>query len=186
MSKIQKDEIVIAIKNLLKALRIDELQEFASTPELVSEFYSGFLAFLHEPPLDLPLYPVTNAHLENIVLRKIPFYSLCSHHLLPFFGTVSIVYRPDKDCVLGFSGIVRIVRYFSQRPTIQEVLANKIADDILHRIGNNTLIYIEINARQLCVEMRGVRVGGMDIFCSTSRNASSDWIQLAKATLATV
>lgn len=183
MNSNQKYEIEAAIKSLLTALRIDDKPEFAHTPELVSEFYLNYFASLHDPPPQLPLYPVPNAHLQNIVLRKIPFYSLCSHHLLPFFGTVSIVYRPAKEAVLGFSGIVRIVRYFSQRPTIQELLANQIAENILNRIGEETTIYVEVTARQLCVEMRGVRVGGMDTICATSRNATEQWLQTAKSTL---
>lgn len=174
--EINQTNLESAIRQFLTTLGIEVKNEFEDTPKLMSEFYSNFFTYLHQEPPDLPLYPVPKANLEDIFLKDITFYSLCSHHFLPIFGTISLAYRPSEESVLGFSGIVRLVRYYSQRPTIQESLVNQIADCITERVGKMSFVFVKVIARQMCVEMRGVRVSGMQTICTASRNATSEWL----------
>ncbi len=120
--------------------------------EMCEEIFSGIGV---EPRLDIGF---VDAHLENdpVVIRNITFYSVCEHHLLPFFGKIHIAYIPANRKVAGFSSLVRIVETYARRPQIQERLTTQIADAILENL-NPAGVLVRVEARQLCVSMRGVR-----------------------------
>ncbi|MDK9699530.1 MAG: GTP cyclohydrolase I [bacterium] len=188
MSDLNKSRITAAAKELLAGCGIADDDDLSATPARVAGFYSEFFQHLHEPPPNLPLYPVTRARSETIALHGIPFYSLCSHHLLPFFGTISVAYQPNTDWVLGFSGVVHIVNYYANRPTLQETLATAVVNDIAQRFLKTNpeapppFVYAEVNARQLCMEMRGVRTSGIDVITSAqSGSPVTDWVVHAKS-----
>ncbi|TLD95189.1 GTP cyclohydrolase I FolE [Helicobacter jaachi] len=90
---------------------------------------------------------------EMIILKKLPFYSICEHHLLPFFGTLSIAYIPNKSFV-GISGLARLAEIFAHRLQIQEQLTAQIADSIMCELDPKGAIVV-CEARHLCLEMRG-------------------------------
>lgn len=102
---------------------------------------------------------------EMVLVRDIEFYSLCEHHLLPFFGRVHVAYIPDKK-VVGLSKIPRLVEIFARRLQIQEQLTEQIADALMQNVGAKG-VGVVIEARHLCVEMRGVE----KVNCTTSTSA---------------
>ena len=93
-----------------------------------------------------------------VMLRDLPFYSLCAHHLLPFFGHATIAYLPGAS-VAGLSGIGRVLNHVSRRPHLQERLAEQVADVLFGALEPRALA-VELTARQMCMEMRGERHTG--------------------------
>ncbi len=120
--------------------------------EMCTEIFSGIA---QSPQLEIGF---VDAELENdpVIIRNISFYSVCEHHLLPFFGKVHIAYVPANRKVAGFSSLVRIVETFARRPQIQERLTTQIAEAILKNLQPEGVI-VRVEAQQLCVSMRGQR-----------------------------
>ncbi len=126
------------------------------TPERVAEMYQDlFQGVEGNPDSDFALYPVENQD-EMILIRDIPFYSFCEHHLLPFWGTVSLAYIPDNNRIIGFSTLIRVVEHFAKRPQIQERMTTEICDFLNTRLKPRGIL-VTIRAHHLCVSMRGVK-----------------------------
>jgi len=138
----------------LDALGFNGDEELQGTPERVAEFYREF-APKSEPPHIEFLETETS---EPIVLKDLPFHSLCAHHLVPFFGTAAIAILPDKK-IAGFGCIVRCLQHFARQPQLQERLGNQVADHLLSALQAKSVL-VELNSRQMCMEMRGVRSSG--------------------------
>lgn len=94
-----------------------------------------------------------------VVVGQIPFYSMCEHHLLPFFGRVSVAYVPTNGTIIGLSKIPRLVDYVSRRPTVQENITNQVAAE-LEKILKPAGVAVSVAARHMCMEMRGVNKTG--------------------------
>ena len=93
------------------------------------------------------------------MVKDIPFYSVCEHHLVPFFGKAHVVYIPKKGRVTGLSKLVRVVEGFAKRPQVQEKLVSQIADTLMKRLDPHGVLVI-IEAEHLCMSMRGVKKPG--------------------------
>lgn len=137
----------------LAALSFPDDPEMARTPQLVADF----LAELRPRPVPAVLALATDSR-DLVVLRDLPYHSICAHHLLPFFGTATIAYRPDGR-IGGLGWFPRLLDTLSRRPQIQERLAEQLADAVVAGLGP-TSVGVHIVARQLCVEMRGARSAG--------------------------
>jgi GTP cyclohydrolase I len=124
------------------------------TPERVADSYAEILAHTGETEFDGFTLFDSQAENDQVMVTKIPFYSMCEHHLLPFFGEVSVAYIPDKK-VVGLSKIPRLVDWASKRPSIQEDITNLIANQLNHAVGAKG-VAVSISARHTCVEMRGI------------------------------
>jgi GTP cyclohydrolase IA len=126
--------------------------ETARTPQRVAELYRQL--FRGREPAPPPPMGLTAHESEGLVLVKdVPFYSMCAHHLLPFFGHASVAYLPRRQ-VVGLGAIVNVVEYFAARPQLQERLAEQVAsyiDEQLQPVG----VIVHLQARHMCVEMRG-------------------------------
>ncbi len=119
------------------------------------EIFSGMES---DPKEHIKIFSETHND-EIVVVRDIPMYSMCEHHLLPFIGKAHIAYIPSEGKVIGLSKLARIVDSFSRRPQLQERLTSQIADfldDELHPMG----IAVVIEAQHLCMTMRGARAAG--------------------------
>ena len=138
----------------LKALGFQGDEELEGTPERVAEFYREF-APKSDPPTVNFLETETS---EPIVLKDLPFYSLCAHHLVPFFGTAAIGILPDKK-IAGFGCIVRCLHHFSRQPQLQERLGNQLVQHLSSALDAKCVL-VELKSRQMCMEMRGVRTPG--------------------------
>ena len=148
-------EHVRAIMNLLRLDAGDP--NLAGTPERVAELYVELLAG-DQPLADLTTFPNHDGVNEPVVMRAIPVYSLCAHHWVPFFGQATVAYVPGER-IVGLSKLARVVEHFARRAQVQERLTEQIAaclDDALQPLG----VMVAIEARHLCMEMRGVRLPG--------------------------
>lgn len=123
-------------------------QRFA---RMCAEIFAGYTDA--EPVVNLFESPTEDT---IIVVRNIPFYSMCEHHFLPFFGEMHLAYLPSNRRVTGFSDIVQVARYFSSRLQIQERLTLQVASFLHERLKSTGLLLIS-HATQLCMSMRGVK-----------------------------
>jgi GTP cyclohydrolase I len=157
---VDKAEIEAAVKRLLKAIGEDAHREgLRDTPRRVAqmceEIFGGISA---DPRMELKVFCSKNQD-EMILVRDVPFYSICEHHLLPFFGVVHVAYIPDKDRITGFSNLVRVVEMMAKRPQLQERLTTEIADIIMEVLQPKGILVV-IEAQHMCMTMRGVNKPG--------------------------
>jgi len=148
--------------------------EMDQTPHRFTELMRGFVP-QGDPPVP-STFPADGS--GPVVLRDVPFHSLCVHHLLPFFGSATIAYRP-WDRVAGFSSIAGVVGYWAQRPQLQERMAEQVADNLFQALEPQGLV-VRLVARQLCMEMRGVRASG-EAEVLAFRADAADLVPLARS-----
>ena len=113
-----------------------------------------------------------HGHDEMIVLRDIPFYSICEHHMLPFFGTATVGYIPNEK-IVGLSKLARVVEHLARRLQVQERLACQIADAI-ERVIDPVGVAVMLEAEHLCMTMRGVKKPGSRMVTTVTRGAFRD------------
>jgi len=167
---IDKEKIEAAVRMILEAIGEDVNREgLRDTPKRVARFYESFLAGMHTRPEDiLQLYFEREKYEEIVLLKDIPLYSLCEHHLLPFFGKAHIVYIPSKKKLLGISKIARLVDMYSHRLQLQERLTQQIADTIM-AFAMPLGVLVVIEAEHFCITMRGVKKPGTKVVTSVVR-----------------
>jgi GTP cyclohydrolase I len=149
-----------AVRHILVEIGEDpERQGLVGTPERVHRMYSELTAGYHVDPERLINGAIFDVdYSEMVVVRDIPFYSLCEHHLLPFFGTASVAYIP-RGRVLGLSKIPRIVEMYARRLQVQERLTQQVAQFLQDRLEPQG-VGVVLEATHLCAAMRGVRKPG--------------------------
>ncbi len=148
------------IRNLLEQLGEDpEREGLQETPRRVAAMWKDLTQGLHRDPAD-QISVEFHEHYTGIVLvRDIAFFSLCEHHLLPFYGTAHVAYHPDAGRLTGLSKIARVVDVASRRPQVQERLTVEVADALERRLQpRGVLVWME--AEHLCMAMRGVEKPG--------------------------
>ena len=150
-----------AVAELIQALGLDPAAEpeLRKTPERVAKLYAEVFGGLDpgsEP--DLETFPHASQGDELVVVRDIPFYSICVHHLVPFFGRALVAYVPAQK-LIGISGPARLVDFYARRPQLQERMGNEIADHI-ERLSSARGVAVVLEGRHLCMEMRGVKKPG--------------------------
>ena len=151
-----------AVREILAEIGEDpDRQGLAGTPERVHRMYTELTAGYHVDPERLINGAIFDVdYSEMVVVKDIPFYSLCEHHLLPFFGTAAVAYIP-RGRVIGLSKIPRIVEMYARRLQVQERLTQQIADFLQDRLDPQG-VGVVIEATHLCAVMRGVRKPGHD------------------------
>ncbi|EHJ56445.1 GTP cyclohydrolase 1 [Streptococcus urinalis FB127-CNA-2] len=149
-----------AIYQFLEALGEDpEREGLKDTPKRVSNMYLEMFSGLHQDPKN-EFTALFQEDYENLVLVKdIPFYSMCEHHLVPFYGKVHIAYLPQDGKVTGLSKLARAVEVASKRPQLQERLTEQIAD-ALDQALNPQGVYVMVEAEHMCMTMRGIKKPG--------------------------
>lgn len=155
-----KERIKNAVREILAAIGEDPDREgLAETPRRVADMYEEIFSGLSEDPAQhLKMFHETN-HDEMVIVRDIPLYSMCEHHLLPFVGKAHIAYIPNDGCVIGLSKLARIVNNFARRPQLQERLTAQVADFLEESLSPKGVAVV-IEAEHLCMTMRGVRAAG--------------------------
>lgn len=137
------------------------------TPERVARMYGEIFSGLKTPDEDL-LKPIEGEnHDEMVLLRDIPFYSICEHHLLPFFGKAHIAYIPNGK-IVGISELVKALELLAKRPQVQERLTSQLADIISQKLKPKGCMVI-IDAEHLCMSMRGIKKPGSKTVTSAVR-----------------
>jgi len=150
---IDKEKIKKAVRLILEAIGEDpERPGLRETPQRVADIYEEILSgYTDQDEL------VGFEHFANmVILRNVRFYSLCEHHILPFYGSVDIVYVPN-NAVIGVSKIVRIVQKYARRLQVQEKMTTEIADEIFNSEYKPKGVLVMSRAKHMCMIMRGVK-----------------------------
>ena len=167
---INEAEIKAAVTSIIRAIGDDpEREGLAGTPGRVSEMYAELFMGLDMNPQEELTVGFEEGHREMVILRDIPFHSMCEHHLLPFYGLVHVGYIPNKTGrVVGASKLARVVEIFAKRLQIQERMTTQIADAIVNGL-NPDGVGVIVQAEHLCMIMRGIKKPGSAIVTSALR-----------------
>ncbi len=163
-------EIRKAITAIIKALGEDPKREgLVDTPRRVADMYAELFMGLNKDPKEELAVGYELGYREMVILRDIPFYSMCEHHLLPFYGTVDIGYIPDvSGRVVGISKLARVVEIVARRPQIQERMTTQIANAISEGL-KPAGVAVVVHAEHLCMIMRGIEKPGSKVITSAIR-----------------
>ena len=167
---INETGIRTAVASIIKAIGEDPKREgLLGTPERVAEMYAELFMGIDKDPRKELTVGFEVGHREMVVLKNIPFYSMCEHHLLPFYGVVHIGYIPNADGrVVGLSKLARVVEIVARRPQLQERMTTQIADAIVDGLKPEGVAVV-IQAEHLCMIMRGVEKPGSNVITSAIR-----------------
>ena len=154
-----KQRIEAAVREILIAIGEDPDREgLVETPSRVARMYEEIFGGLEDDPTrHLKLFDESSE--EMVVVRDIPLYSMCEHHLIPFLGKAHIAYIPSDGRVIGLSKLARIVDCFARRPQLQERLTSQVADFLCENLQPMGVAVV-IEAEHLCMTMRGARAAG--------------------------
>ena len=165
---IDTERIRKAVKEILLAVGEDiEREGLKKTPERVARMYTELLGGMHENPKKHLRSIFTENYDEIVLLRDIPFYSICEHHLMPFIGSAHVAYLPSGT-VLGVSKLARIVDCFARRLQTQERLTYQIADFIMNSLKPQG-VAIVLEASHSCMTIRGIKKPGSVMVTSALR-----------------
>lgn len=155
-----KIKIEKAVRQILEAIGEDpKRKDLLETPRRVAEMYEEIFSGIKQDPQKQLEVILDQKHHEIILLRGIPLYSVCEHHLLPFLGRANIAYIPKNGRVTGLSKLARVVDILARRPQVQERLTTQIAEIVMSKLKPLGVMVV-IEAEHLCMSMRGVRKPG--------------------------
>ena len=155
-----KEKIKKAVRMILEEIDPDPSRaDIQRTPERVADMFEEIFAGTFMNPEDELKVMFTEHHDEIVLVKDIPIYSMCEHHLLPFFGKAHVGYIPKNNRITGLSKLARVVDAFAKRPQLQERLTTSIADLLMKKLKPYGVIVV-IEAEHLCMVMRGVRKPG--------------------------
>jgi len=165
---VDQERVARAVREILEAIGEEPGREgLRETPRRIAEMYEELFAGLHQDPRDVLSTGFQESHREMVILKNIPFYSLCEHHFLPFHGQAHVGYVPEGR-IVGASKIARAVDILAQRPQLQERLTGQIADAIMEGLSPDGVAVV-IEAEHLCMTMRGVQKPGTTLVTSAIR-----------------
>jgi len=164
-----KKKIEKGVRLILEGIGEDpERPGLKDTPGRVGKLYEEIFAGLSTPTEEI-LKPIEGeSHDELVLLKDIPFYSVCEHHLLPFIGKAHVAYIPSGGKIVGLSELAKAVELFAKRPTVQERLTTQLADLIMSKLKPKGAMVI-IDAKHLCLSMRGLKKSGASTVTSAVR-----------------
>jgi GTP cyclohydrolase I len=166
--KVDIERIEKAVKEILLAVGEDvEREGLKKTPTRVANMYAELLAGMHEDPKQHLRSVFTEDYDEIVLLRDIPFYSICEHHLMPFIGSAHVAYLPSGG-ILGVSKLARIVDCFARRLQTQERLTGQIADFIMNNLKPRGAAVV-LEASHSCMTIRGIKKPGSVMVTSALR-----------------
>ncbi len=167
---IDQAKIRAAVTAIIEAIGEDlEREGLRDTPRRVAEMYAELFTGRDMNPGEELTVGFEEGHREMVILRDIPFYSMCEHHLLPFYGVAHIGYVPNENGrVVGASKLARVVEIIAKRPQIQERMTTEIADAIVDGI-NPDGVAVVVHAEHLCMIMRGIKKPGSTVITSAIR-----------------
>ena len=167
-----KAKIEAAVTSIIEAIGEDpEREGLVGTPKRMAEMYAELFMGLGKNPKEELTVGFEEGHREMVIVRDIPFYSMCEHHLLPFYGVAHIGYIPNAaGRVVGLSKLARVVEIVASRPQLQERMTTEIADAIVDGFKPDG-VGVVIQAEHLCMIMRGIKKPGSNIITSAIRGA---------------
>ncbi len=153
---------------ILESIGEDPQREgLVRTPDRIADMYAEIFEGIGQDPLELLKVRFNENHQEMVIVKDIPFYSMCEHHLLPFHGAAHVGYIPNGH-VVGISKLARVVEIYARRPQLQERLTSQIADALMEGLEPQG-VAIVVEAVHLCMTMRGVRKPGSLVATSAIR-----------------
>ncbi|GAA4366342.1 GTP cyclohydrolase I FolE [Paeniglutamicibacter cryotolerans] len=159
-----------AVREILEAIGEDPDRDgLVETPKRVAKAYGEFFAGLHEDPAELLATTFDIDHDELVLVKDIPFYSTCEHHLVPFHGSAHVGYIPGPEGkVTGLSKLARLVEVYARRPQVQERLTTQIVEALMEHLSPRGAMVV-IECEHMCMSMRGVRKPGAKTVTSAVR-----------------
>jgi GTP cyclohydrolase IA len=162
------ERIQRAMREIIEAVGEDpEREGLRDTPERVARMYTELFEGLRIDPKELLSVGFEVGHDEMVILKDIPFYSVCEHHFMPFHGVAAIGYIPDGR-IVGLSKLARLVDAYAHRPQVQEQLTGQIADTLMDALRPDGVAVV-IEAEHLCMTARGVKKPGSRMVTSATR-----------------
>jgi GTP cyclohydrolase I len=169
---VNQEKIKLAVTSMIEAICVGEdpcQESLKDTPARIAEMYAEVFSGLDADPKAELTIGFEVGHHEMVVLRDIPFYSMCEHHLLPFYGVAHVGYIPSEDGrVVGISKLARVVDIFAKRPQLQERMTRQIADAIFEALQPEGVAVV-VRAEHLCMVMRGIKKPGSNVITSAVR-----------------
>ena len=167
--EMDKKKIIKAVRDILEAVGDNPKRpDLLDTPERVADMYKEILSGIAEDPGKELEVLLSEGHDEIVLLKNIPLYSLCEHHLLPFIGKAHVAYIPKGNRVTGLSKLARVVDVLAKRLQVQERLTTQVADVIMKKLRPKGVMVV-IEAEHLCMSMRGVKKPGVTTVTSAVR-----------------
>jgi GTP cyclohydrolase I len=167
---VDEERIVAAMREIIVAIGEDpERPDLLDTPRRIARMYQELFAGIHFDPCRILSESLEESHDEMVIIKDIPFYSLCEHHFLPFYGVAHVGYVP-KGRVVGISKLARVVDAFAKRPQVQERLTSQVADSIQKCLQPDGVAVV-IEAEHLCMTMRGIKKPGSRVVTSAVRGS---------------
>lgn len=165
---VDHQRIEAAVREIIAAIGENpEREGLLETPRRIAEMYGELFSGIDQDPRDVLTKAFDESHKEMVVLKDVPFYSLCEHHFLPFHGRAHVGYVPDGR-VVGVSKLARAVDILARRPQLQERLTSQVADAIMDGLTPDGVAVV-IEAEHLCMTMRGVQKPGALMITSAIR-----------------
>jgi len=166
--EIDQKRIAAAVREILFAIGEDPDRDgLLDTPNRVARMYAEICAGLHQEPSEHLATMFEADHDEMVMVRDIPMYSLCEHHLIPFIGKAHVAYIPNRSGnVIGLSKVARLVDGYAKRPQVQERLTRQVADALEEHLQPRGVLVV-MEAEHLCMSMRGVRKAGSSTVTSS-------------------
>ncbi|MFC4410968.1 GTP cyclohydrolase I FolE [Chungangia koreensis] len=169
MATIDTKKIQEAVLMILEAIGEDPYREgLLETPKRVAKMYEEVFEGLHQDPKIYFETVFHENHEEIVLVKDIPFYSMCEHHLVPFFGKAHVAYIPRDGVVAGLSKLARAVETTAKRPQLQERITSTIADTMMEMLKPHG-VYVLLEAEHMCMTMRGIKKPGSKTITAVSR-----------------
>lgn len=169
MTNVNHEKIEEAVKMILEAVGEDPNREgLLDTPKRVARMYEEIFSGLHQDPKEYFETVFGENHEELVLVKDIPFYSVCEHHLVPFYGKAHVAYIPRNGRVTGLSKLARAVEAVCRRPQLQERITSTVADSILETLNPHGVMVV-LEAEHMCMTMRGVNKPGTKTVTSAVR-----------------
>ena len=160
-SEVDLPRVEAAVREILEAIGEDPGRDgLLATPRRVARMYAEVFSGLREDPVHHLEVQFEADHDEMVMVRDIPFYSMCEHHLLPFVGKAHVAYVPgDSGKITGLSKLARLVEAYARRPQVQERLTSQVADKLVEVLEPRGALVV-VEAEHQCMSMRGVQKPG--------------------------
>ncbi len=167
--KVNHKKIEEAVRMILEAIGEDPSREgLLDTPARVARMYEEVFTGLSQDPKEYFSVVFSEEHEELVLVKDIPFYSMCEHHLVPFYGVAHVGYIPRGGRVTGLSKLARAVEAVAKRPQLQERITSTVADSIMETLEPHGVVVV-VEAEHLCMTMRGVKKPGSKTVTSAVR-----------------
>lgn len=169
MQNVDLEKIEKAVSMILEAVGEDISREgLLDTPKRVAKMYAEVFSGLKEDPKEYFKTVFHEGHEELVLVKDIPFYSMCEHHLVPFFGKAHVAYIPRDGVVTGLSKLARAVETVAKRPQLQERITSTIADSLMDTLNPHG-VFVMVEAEHLCMTMRGIKKPGAATITAVAR-----------------